>query len=111
MQCTLPSQQLLRLLPGIGELMLESKEPYTCLLWQRLHCPLVAFGSLWGEIAIKGKTHFEQSVQSLEAIENLPPFFARLSSRNSLATKLETITTRIVQQARLMLYSEGKPFP
>ncbi len=89
-------------------MMLDLKEPYTCLLWQRLHCPLAAFGTLWGEVVTKGKTHLEQSKQSLEAIEHLPVYFGKLSSRNSLAAKLESITERIVQHARSILYSQGK---
>lgn len=107
-QCTYPSQQMLDLLPSLGDMLLDLKEPYSCILWQRLHCPLVAFGTLWGEIMIKGKTCFVQSKQSLEAIEHLPAYFGKLSSRNSLAAKLESITERIVQHARSMLYSQGK---
>ena len=92
-------------------MVLDLNGPYTCLLWQYLHCPLVAFGSLWGEIvvkSIKGNTNLEQSKQSLEAIENLPAFFAKFSSRTSLAAKLENITKRIIQQARSVLYSQGQ---
>lgn len=99
---------MLKLLPSLGDMVLDLKDPYTCLLWQRLHCPLAAFGTLWGEIVIKGNTDLEQSKQSLEAIEHLPAYFGKLSSRNSLAAKLESITERIVQQARSILYSQGK---
>ncbi|KAA8651967.1 Zn(II)2Cys6 transcription factor [Aspergillus tanneri] len=76
-QSTYPSQQMLGLLPGLGAMLPGLKEPYTCLLWQRLHCPLAAFGILWGEIVIKGRAHFEQSEQSLEAIEHLPAFLGK----------------------------------
>ena len=89
-------------------MVLDLKGPDTCLLWQRLHYPLVAFGALWGEIVTRGKTHLEQSKQSLEAIEHLPTYFGKLSSRNSLAAKLESITERIVRHARSILYSQGK---
>ncbi|THC98759.1 hypothetical protein EYZ11_001738 [Aspergillus tanneri] len=107
-QSTYPSQQMLGLLPGLGAMLPGLKEPYTCLLWQRLHCPLAAFGILWGEIVIKGRAHFEQSEQSLEAIEHLPAFLGKLRSRNPLATKLESITERMVQHAKSILYSQGK---
>ena len=99
---------MLKLLAGLGKAVLDVNEPYLPLLWQLLHCPLAAFGNLWGDIMIKGSTHIEQSKQSLEAIEHLPAFYSKLSSRNSLAAKLESITHRIVQQARSMLFSHGK---
>lgn len=99
---------MLKLLPGLGDMLLDLKEPYTCLLWQRLHYPLAAFGTLWGEMMTKGKTNLEQSKQSLKAIELLPSYFGKLSSRNSLAAKLESITERIVEHARSILYSQGK---
>ncbi|RDL37704.1 uncharacterized protein BP5553_05137 [Venustampulla echinocandica] len=60
-QSTHPSQQMLQLLPSLGEMDLDLQEPYTCLVWQRLHCPLAAFGALWGDTVLKGKTHVEQN--------------------------------------------------
>lgn len=107
-QCTYASQQMLGLLPSLGDMVPDLKKPYTCLLWQRLHCPLAAFGILWGEVVTKGKTQLEQSKQSLEAIEHLPAYFGKLSSRNSLAAKLESITERMVQHTKSILYSQGK---
>ena len=89
-------------------MVLNLKEPDTCLLWQRLHYPLAAFGALWGEIMTRGKTQLEQSEQSLEVLEHLPAYFGKLSSRNALAAKLESITERIVGHARSILYSQGK---
>lgn len=99
---------MLKLLPSLSNMMTDLKEPYTCLLWQRLHCPLAAFGTLWGEIVIKASAHFEQSKQSLEAIEYLPPYLAKLSSRTPLAAKLGSIADRIVQHARSILDAQGK---
>lgn len=113
-QSIYPSQQMLKVLPSLGDILMTNddlKEPYTCLLWHLLHCPLAAFGTLWGEIVINNKgskTHFEQSKQSLEAIEYLPVYLGKLSSLNSLAAKLGSITERIVQCARSILYSQGK---
>ena len=99
---------MLGLLPGLGDMVSDLQEPDTCLLWQRLHSPMAAFGVLWGDIVTRGKTHPEQSKQFLEAIEHLPAYFGKLSSRNSLVAKLESITERIVWHARSILYSQGK---
>ncbi|EXJ80875.1 hypothetical protein A1O3_07162 [Capronia epimyces CBS 606.96] len=107
-QCIDPSQQMLRLLPRLGDMGPSLKEPYTCILWQPLQCPLTAFGTLWGEIVTKGKTQLEQNKQFLADIEHVPAFMGKLSSRNPLAAKLANITERFVQQARSILYSEGQ---
>ena len=102
------ARQMLILLPSLDEAFVNIKAPYTCLLWQRLRCPLVAFGALGGEIVTKRKTHFDQSKQSLEVIEYLPAYFGKLRSQHSLAVELENITGRMVQHARSILYSQGK---
>lgn len=107
-QCTFPAQQMLRLLPSFVDIIQGPEEPYACLLWQRLHCPLIAFGTLWGEIIVKAKTNFEQSKQSLEAMEYMPTFLGKLSSRNPLVAKLQNITERFIRHARSILYSQGK---
>ena len=110
-QSASPARQLLRLLPSLGNQVLSLKGPYNCLLWQLLKFPMAAFGSLWGAIIVNSKTSFEQSKESLEAIRHLPPFFGKLSTRNSLAARLESITERIVQHANIMLYSQGECLP
>ena len=99
---------MLSLLPSFDDAVVNIKAPYTCLLWQRLHCPLVAFGALWGEIVTQRKTRFDQSKQSLEVIENLPAYFGKLHLQHSLAGELENITGRIVQHARSILHSQGE---
>lgn len=99
---------MLGLLPSLGDMLSGHQESYSCLLWQCLHSPLAAFGALWGDIVVKGKTHPRQSEASLKAAKNLPAFFSRLSARNPLAAKLESITGRMVQSARSLLYSQGK---
>ena len=99
---------MLALLPSLDDPIVGIKGPYACLLWQRLHCPLVAFGALWGELLTKRKTHFDESKHSLESIEYLPAYYGKLRLQHFLAAKLENITSRIVEHARLILYSEGK---
>ncbi len=94
------------LLPGFDDMMPGFDDPY-CLLWQRLHSPLTAFGSLWGEVVIRGKT-LEQSKEHFTALEYLPPYLGRFSARNALAAKMESITARFVQHARSMLDSQSK---
>ncbi|KAG5989980.1 hypothetical protein E4U43_004394 [Claviceps pusilla] len=108
-QSTQPSQEMLNLLPKLGDAVSDQRGgPYACLLWQYLHCPLAAFGALWGEIVIKTTTNLEQSLKSLEAIEHLPLFLGKLASRNALAARLQSITARIVEQARMILNSHGR---
>jgi hypothetical protein len=96
----LPSQQLLGLLPSLGDAVAEHDRPYACLLWQLLHCPLAAFGTLWGELAVKRNTHPEVAYQYERDLEQLPAFFGRLSARNCVAVNLQSITERIVQHVR-----------
>lgn len=103
-----PAQELLNLLPRFGDKIMAQREPFHCLLWQYLHCPLAAFGALWGEIVIKPDADTELSKQLVEAIEHLPRFLSLLRSRNSLAGKLQSITTRMVEHARATLQSQGK---
>jgi len=98
---------MLNLLPKLGDLVSTQRGPYACLLWQYLHCPLAAFGALWGEIVIKTTINLEQSLKSLEAIEHLPLFLGKLATRNALAARLQSITSRIVEQARMILNSQG----
>ena len=107
-QSTYPARRMLSLLPSLDNAVVNTKAPYTCLLWQRLHCPLVAFGALWGEIVTQRKTQFDQSKQSLEVIEYLPAYFAKLRLQHSLAAELENITGRIARHARSILHSQGE---
>ncbi|KAG5975006.1 hypothetical protein E4U55_007911 [Claviceps digitariae] len=106
-QSTEPSQEMLNLLPQLGDAVSNQRGPYACLLWQYLHCPLAAFGALWGEIVMKTTINLDESLKSLEAIEHLPIFLGKLASRNSLAAKLQSITARIVEQARKILNSQA----
>lgn len=107
-QSSQTARQMLNLLPSLDDAIVGIKAPYACLLWQRLHCPLVAFGALWGEIVTKRKTHFDQSKQSLENIEYLPAYYGKLRLQHFLAAKLENITGRIVEHARSILHYKGK---
>ncbi|KAG6007649.1 hypothetical protein E4U21_005730 [Claviceps maximensis] len=108
---TQPSQEMLNLLPKLGDAVSNQRGPHVCLLWQYLHCPLAAFGALWGEIVVKNTINLDQSFQILEAIENLPLYLGKLASRNALAAKLQSITARIVEQARMILNSQVSEAP
>jgi hypothetical protein len=110
-QCIHLSQEMLALLPSLDDPALGVKNSYTGLLWQRLHCPLTAFGSLWGEIVVRPKTQPEQNKQYLEAIEHVPIFLSKSSSQNPLAAKLQNITEKFVQHARMELSFTSKLRP
>lgn len=101
------AQQSLKLLPSFGDMEPNRNEPFPCLLWQRLHYPSTAFGTLWGGIMTHGKSNPDQSKQSLEAMELLPIYLGKLRSRNVLAAKLEDITKKFAKHARTILFSQG----
>lgn len=107
-QSAAPAQQMLAMLPKIGDRISDFKEPYVSLIWQAVHYPMAAFGTLWGEVVTKRKSQLEKSKKSLQAIGHLPPFLRRLSSRNPLIPQLESIVGRIVEHAGTILYSQGK---
>ncbi|KAG6144105.1 hypothetical protein E4U38_003076 [Claviceps purpurea] len=101
-----PSQEMLNLLSALGDAIPDHKGPYACLLWQYLHCPLAAFGALWGELVMKTTANPEQSLKSMEAIAHLPLYLGKLGSRHALAARLQSITARIVEQARMIVNSQ-----
>ena len=106
-QCILLSRSMLDLLPSLDPKDHSVDDTYTGLLWQRLHSPLTAFGSLWGEIVVRTRISSEESKQNLEAIEHVPVFIGKSSSQNSLAAKLQSITERFVQHAKTKIHSTG----
>ncbi|KAL5393483.1 hypothetical protein DPSP01_000301 [Paraphaeosphaeria sporulosa] len=66
-QCVVPAQKLLDLLPHLGELLsYDTKETHTCMLWEWLHYPMMAFGTLWGQVLSKGVSSHEQSERILK---------------------------------------------
>ncbi|OJJ43531.1 hypothetical protein ASPZODRAFT_145886 [Penicilliopsis zonata CBS 506.65] len=75
-------------------------EPYPSLLWPRIHCPLTAFGTLWGEAVVKSHSQPEQSQRALDAIQHFPAFLATLASRNPTIAKLAGITERILEEVK-----------
>jgi hypothetical protein len=85
-QSIVPAQKLLNLLPRLGDLLSNDlKETHTCMLWEWLHYPMMAFGTLWGQVLSKGVTSHEESERILE-----------VSCRKTLFFFLQTleITTR-----------------
>lgn len=106
-QSTNSAIKLLRLLPSLGNKATYLKLPYCCLLWQLLHYPLVAFGSLWGEIVVKRESDPQRTQQVLEAIECFPPYMLKLGSRNPLANRLAHIAEKIVQNIHSIISAEG----
>ncbi|KAL9076472.1 MAG: hypothetical protein Q9157_003630 [Trypethelium eluteriae] len=108
-QCIQLSRSMLNLLPRLGPKDHSVNDTYTGLLWQRLHSPLTAFGSLWGEIVVRARIRSEEGKQNLEAIEHVPVFLGKSSSQNPLAAKLQSITERFVEHATTKIHSTGKP--
>ena len=96
---------MLNLLPSLDLSDRDSLDPYMGLLWHRLHFPLTAFGSLWGEIVVRAGTHTQESKQNLENIEHVPVFLGKSSPRNALSAKLQSITERFVQHAKTRIHS------
>jgi hypothetical protein len=83
-QSTVPAQKLLNLLPRLGELLSNDiKETHSCMLWEWLHYPMMAFGTLWGQVLSKGVTSHEESERILE-----------VSGRKTLFLQAPKVTTR-----------------
>lgn len=66
-QCIVPAQELLNLLPRIGELLSDdTKDTHICMLWEWIHYPMIAFGTLWGQVLSNGVTRHDQTESILE---------------------------------------------
>lgn len=109
-QCLDFSQEMLELLPLITVATDEVTDRYLGLLWQRLHCPLTAFGFLWGKLVVRQVADAQKRKRYLEAIEHVPLFLSKSQYRNPVIAKLQSITERFVQHATTVLASTGKLF-
>ena len=85
----------------------DSEEPYNGIVWQLLCCPFTPFLALFGEILSSGKGESEENEDALAAMEQLPLYLGMMSSRNSLAAKLERIAAVFVQHARSVVHPQG----
>ncbi|EME84331.1 uncharacterized protein MYCFIDRAFT_202979 [Pseudocercospora fijiensis CIRAD86] len=63
--------------------------------------------ALFGEILVTGKTQLQTNQKSLECMEHLPAFLNPLRRRTPLAAKMESIATRVLEQARVWLDGHG----
>ena len=73
-QCIVPAQKLLDLLPHLGKLLpADTKETYSCMLWEWLHYPMLAMGTLWGQVLSKGMTNREESEKIIEVSDFIIP--------------------------------------
>lgn len=103
-QCTKVSQDMLL---SLESLISTSNEQYGALIWQLLHYPFFVFMALFGEILVTGKTQLLTNQKSLECMEHLPAFLNQVRQRTPLAAKMESVATRVIEQARLWLNSQG----
>ncbi|KAJ4301881.1 hypothetical protein N0V90_003977 [Kalmusia sp. IMI 367209] len=101
-QCIFPARKLLNLLPRLGELIVDTEQPSPGLLWEWLHYPMIAFGTLWGQVLSKGMANAEQNEKILE---HVPRFMEKLESLNPMAGKLKSITQKIIQHVSDVYYS------
>ncbi|KXS96659.1 hypothetical protein AC579_6328 [Pseudocercospora musae] len=103
-QCTEVSQDMLR---SLEQLMSNTNEQYGALIWQLLHYPFFVFMALFGEILLTGKNQLQTNQKSLECMEHLPAFLNRFRRRTSLAVKMESVATRVIEQAKSWLNGQG----
>lgn len=103
-QCIESSKRMLRLLENM---ISDSEEPYTSMVWHLLCSPFTPFLDLFGELLSNGKGESEENMEALAAMEQLPVFLGKMSSRNSLAAKLERIAVVLVQHARSVIHPQG----
>lgn len=87
-QCIDLSRKMLVLLLSLDNAPSDVTNHYIGLIWQRLHCPLTAFGFLWGRLVVRSEADAEQREQYFKAIEHVPPFLSKSSSRNPVVAKL-----------------------
>ncbi|KAL5425675.1 hypothetical protein PMIN04_002451 [Paraphaeosphaeria minitans] len=108
-QCIVPAQKLLNLLPHLGELLSDdTKETHTFMLWESLHYPMMAFGTLWGQLISNGVTSREQSESILETLRNVPKFPEQLESRHKkISGKLKGITEGIIHHASAIYHTSS----
>ncbi|KAF2447777.1 hypothetical protein P171DRAFT_518818 [Karstenula rhodostoma CBS 690.94] len=108
-QCIVPAQKLLNLLPHLGELLSDNrKETHSCMLWEWLHYPMMAFGTLWGQVISKGGASHEQSETILETLNNVPKFLERLESRHVIiGGKLKGITESIIHHVGAIYHASS----
>lgn len=103
-QCIDSSKQMLRLLEYMVS---DFEELYIGIVWQLLCGPFTPFLELFGEIVSNGKGGSEENQDALAAMEQLPVYLRKMSSRNSLAAKLERIAVVFVQHAKSVMHPQG----
>lgn len=103
-QCIESSKRMLHLLENMVS---NSEEPYNGIVWHLLCGPFTPFLYLFGELLSNGKGESEGGKEALDAMEQLPVFLNKMSSRNSLAAKLERIVVVLVEHARSVIHPQG----
>ncbi|KAJ9605085.1 hypothetical protein H2200_010475 [Cladophialophora chaetospira] len=106
-QCIESSKRMLHLLE---HMVSESGELYNGIDWQLLCGSFTPFLELFGEIVSNGKGGSQETQDALAAMEQLPVFLGKMSSRNSLAAKLERIAVVFVQHAKSLMHPQGMLF-
>ena len=101
-QCLGASTRMLHLLQHMAP---DSREPYHPVIWQLICCPFTPMLMLFRELISKGEGNLEQKRAGLLAMERLPTYLKALSSRNSLAARLQGIALVLVQHARSVMQS------
>ncbi|EXJ76360.1 uncharacterized protein A1O5_00868 [Cladophialophora psammophila CBS 110553] len=103
-QCIESSKRMLRLLQNMVP---DSEGPSDGMAWHLLCGPFTPFLDLFGELISNGKGESEENKEALAAMENLPIFLGKMSSRSSLAAKLEQVAVVLVQHARYVIHPQG----
>ncbi|KIX98383.1 uncharacterized protein Z520_05684 [Fonsecaea multimorphosa CBS 102226] len=108
-QCTDSSKRMLQLL---ADMVSESEVPANGMVWHLLCAPFTPFLDLFGDLLSNDKGGSEENKEVLAAMEQLPVFLEKMSSRNSLAAKLKSVAVVLVQHARSVVnHEEGRPPP
>ncbi|KAH0841629.1 hypothetical protein FOPE_06700 [Fonsecaea pedrosoi] len=100
-QCTESSKRMLCLLEKMGSD--ESQGSANSMVWHLLCAPFTPFLDLFGELISNGAGGSDENRAALAAMEHLPVFLGKMSSRNSLAAKLKSIAEVLVQHAQLVV--------
>ncbi|OQV07516.1 Fungal specific transcription factor domain-containing protein isoform 1 [Cladophialophora immunda] len=105
-ECIESSKRMLHLLENMVS---DSEAPSNGMVWHLLCGPFTPFLDLFGELLSSAEDGSEGKMGALEAMEHLPVFLDRMSSRNSLAAKLKSVAMVLVQHARSVVQSQVRP--
>lgn len=88
----------------LKDLVSDSEEVYNGIVWQLVCCPFTPFLYLFGEVLADKERNYENDMNALKAMKELPDFLKKMGVRNSLAAKLERVAILIVRHGESIVH-------